>query len=204
MCGPSGQQKQIAGQAENLSSLLSANYAQNFGAESAILGHLTNILTPIVEAGPNQEGMSAAEKAAITGNAINTNATNYRNAATVVAGSRAGAGGSTYAPSGTDKQVAATIASNEAGQLSQEENQIEQADYALGRQEFQQAEAGLAGVAAAYNPNATAGAAIGANSAAAQQAEQMTEESNAWMGDVAGLAGGIGSTILGAKLGKKS
>jgi hypothetical protein len=197
MCGPSAAQTSLSGQSQSLSSLLSANYAQNFGAQSPILGNLTSILTPIAEAGPSQEGMSPAEKAAITGNAINTTAANYKNAATVIGTGRAGAGGNTYAPSGADTQVQGEIASEGAQQLSGEENQIEQADYALGHKNFEEATGGLETTAAAYNPNAIASTAVGANQSAFGEQSQIQSEDNAWMGDVAGLVGGLGGAALG-------
>ena len=88
MCGPSGQQKSIANSQQGFFSQLQSSYAQNFGAQSAILSSLNNALEPILQGGPNQMGFSAAENAALTGSAINNAATANRNAQ-VVAGSAA-------------------------------------------------------------------------------------------------------------------
>ena len=149
---------------------MQSSYGTNFGAQQGILSNLTDVLNPIAEAGPNQEGFSGAEKSALNASAINQNAANYRNASTVVAGGQAGAGGNTYAPTGGQQQVAATIASNAAQNLSGTENQITQADYAQGRQNFGNAVSGLEGVAGQYNPNATGGLALNANENAFGQA----------------------------------
>jgi hypothetical protein len=180
---------------------LQSSYGTNFGAQQGILSNLTDVLNPIAEAGPNQEGFSGAEKSALNASAINTNAANYKNAATVVAGGEAGAGGNTYAPTGGQQQVAATIASNAAQNLSGTENQITQADYAQGRQNFGNAVSGLEGVAGQYNPNATGGLALNANENAFGQANAINTESNAWLGDVTGLIGGLGGAAISAGLG---
>lgn len=196
LSGPSAQQSAEANQGQNFSNLLQQSYGKNFGAQQGILSNLTNVLSPIAEAGPNQEGFNAAEKSALNASAINTNAKNYRNAATVAAEGEAGAGGNTYAPTGGQQQVAATIASNAAQNTSAEENQIEQADYATGRQNFQNAVGGLENVSGQYNPNATGGLALNANQNAFSQANAINQESNAWVGDVTGLVGGLGGAAL--------
>lgn len=198
MCGPTAAEEQIQGQSASFSSLLNANYAQNFGAHSAILKNLSDVLTPIVQAGPNQRGMSPEQRAAITGNAINTSAANYKNVATVVGTDRAAAGGGNdYVPSGADKQVQAEIASRSAEGLSNTENQIEQADWDLGRSKFNSAVSGLGGVAAGYDPNGTAREAEGASSNAFGQAQANQEAGDAWMQSVGGFVGGLGGAALG-------
>lgn len=182
---------------QGFSSLLQSNYQQNFGDKSAILGHLNSILSPIIQGGPSQKGFSAGETADLNSSAINTNAANYRNAATVVAGSRAGAGGSTYAPSGTDKQVEGSIATAAAQNLGATENQIDLANYQQGNQNYTNAVSAEEGVANAYNPDAIAGEATGANSSAANQAQTINAENQAWEGQVTGLVGGLGGAALG-------
>jgi hypothetical protein len=198
MSGPSATQTQEAGSSQDFSNSLQAAWGQNFGAESSILGNLNNELTPIAEAGPNQEGFNASELSSLNSSAISSNATNYKNASAAVSEGRAGAGGNTYAPSGGDQQVQAQIASNASENLSNTENQIQQTDAAVGRSTWQAAEGGLQGVAAAYNPNATAGAATSAGGQAYSQANENNAQSQAWMGDVAGLVGGLGGAAIGA------
>jgi hypothetical protein len=198
MSGPSAAETATSTQGQDFSQLLNQSYSQNFAGQSSILGNLTNVLNPIAEAGPSQEGFSGSEKAALTGGAINTNAQNYKNASTVVAEGNAGAGGNTYAPSGGQGQEAATIASNAAQNTSNTENQITEADYAQGRQNFQGAVGGLENVAQQYNPNATAGEALGANQNAFSQEGSIESQQNAWEGDLTGLVGGLGGAALGA------
>jgi len=198
MSGPSAQQTSDAANSQSFSNQLQSAWGSNFGAESSILGNLTNTLTPTEEAGPNQKGFSAGEDSALVGGAINNNAANYRNAAVVSGEGRAGAGGNTYAPSGADAQVTAGIASNAAENLSNTENQINEADYAQGNKNYENAVGGLDTVAQLYNPNATAGAATSAGGQAYSEANENNEQSQAWEGDVAGLVGGLGGAAIGA------
>jgi hypothetical protein len=196
--GPNSQEQASQAQEASFSRLLNANYASRFGAQSSIFNTITGILQPIAEAGPGQEGMTPAEKAARTSQAINANATNYRNASTVVAGARAQAGGNTFAPTGGDKEVQAEIASGAAGQLSNAENDITKEDYALGRSNYEQAIAGLSGVAAEENPSAIGSEENAANSETFNEASKEEEQSSAWMGELGGLVGGLGSAAIGA------
>jgi hypothetical protein len=198
MSGPSAQQTQESGSSQSFANSLQAAWGQNFGAESSILGNLTNELTPIAEAGPNQEGFNAQEKSALNSSAISNNATAYKNASAVVGEGRAGAGGNTFAPSGGDTAVQAGLASQASEALSTQENNIVNADYATGRQNWQAAEGGLDTVAGLYNPNATAGAAISGNNAAYNEANENNAQSQAWEGDVAGLVGGLGGAAIKA------
>jgi hypothetical protein len=172
MCGPSPQQTAEAASQEAFAQTLQANYNTNFANNEAILGHLTNVLTPIAEAGPNQQGFSAGEKATLNTNAIDTTGANYNNAARAVQGQLSGRGTPGGPQSGVDQQINASIASQAAGQASTEENQIEQADYATGRANFNNAVSGLGGVAAQYNPNGSASVANSGASAAYSEAEQ--------------------------------
>lgn len=196
LSGPSAQQTTDAAQGQNFSNILNQYAQQRFGAQGDILQNLTDINTPIAEAGPNQEGFSATEKAALNSSAINTNAANYRNAATVVAGGEAGAGGNTYAPTGGQQQVAAQIASNAAQNTSNAENAITQADYATGRSNFNSAVGALEGVSSQYSPNATGGLALQGNENAFNQANQINQENQAWEGEAAGLVGGLAGSVI--------
>jgi hypothetical protein len=203
MCGPSTQQISEAGQAQQFGQTLQSNYNTNFADNASILGNLTNILTPIAQAGPNQLGFSAGEKAALNTNAIDTTGANYNNAARATQGELSGRGTPGGPQSGVDQQINASIASQAAGQASTEENQILQSDYATGRSNFNNAVSGLGGVAAQYNPNATASAANTAGQNAFGEATEVQNEENQEQADIAGgitslagaAAGGIGGGI---------
>lgn len=195
ICGPSGQQETLAGQSSNLSSLLSANYSQNFGAQSKILGDLTNLYTPIAEAGPDQQGIGANELAALNTQAGEGVGNNFAKAQQQLNNTLAARGGGNEAlPTGSEAQLRATLASEGAKQLSNEQLGITRANYAQGRQNWQQATtAGLNTLANEYNPNAIAGEATSANNSAFGQASQIQQMKNqkesAIAGGIASLAG---------------
>lgn len=194
MCGPSGAQKGLANEQSAFFSELQASYAQNFGEQQGILSSLTKALSPILEAGPNQEGFSASEKAALNSQAINANATQARNAE-VVAGSNAG--GNTGVTTGGQKQLEAAIASKAGESLSSEENKINLTSAELGRQNFFNAESGLAGVAGLENPIGYAGSANAAGGQAFNEATKIQEMRNQEEADIGGAVTGLAGGFLG-------
>lgn len=193
MCGASGAQKSLASGQANFFNTLKSSYAQNFGAQSAILGNLNAALEPIISGGPNQSGFSAEQKAAMTSSAINNAATANRNAQ-VIAGSNIG--GNTGVTTGGQKQLQASIATGVGNNLSSNLNNINLQDAELGRQNFFGAESALAGVGAQYNPTGFAGATTSAGGAAAEDLSQINQENNQVFADIGGLAGGLGGIAL--------
>ena len=186
-------------------SQLDAAFGQNFGRQSDIYQNLTRSLTPTLNAGINQEGFSPEEKAALNTNAINTTGANYRNAAQAVGGQLAGRGDSSGLQSGVDQQIKGDIAAKAAGQLSNEQNQIVQADYGQGRQNYFNALSGLGGVAAGENPTGFAGAANQAGNDASAGANNVAAANAQPWQMVGGLVGGLGAAALQGPLagGKK-
>ena len=188
MCGSSTSQQQLAGQSANFYGQLKNSYAQNFGAQSAILSNLNSALQPIISGGPNQQGFSAAENAAMNSQAINNAAMANRNAQ-VIAGSNVG--GNTGVTTGGQKQLQAQIATGVGNNLSNNLNQITQANYATGRQNFFGAESALSGVASQYNPTAYAGQALNAGNEAFGQASQLQQMKNQEQADIGGMVAGF-------------
>ena len=193
LCGPSEQQKELAASEQSFSKILSANYAQNFAAQSQILQNLTNQFTPIAEAGPDQQGFGAQELAALSTQAGEGVAADYAKAQqslNTVLGSRGG--GNEFLPTGAEGQLRATLAQGAASQASQEQLAITRANYAQGRQNWAQATAGLNALAGEYNPNAIAGQATTATQGAFQDATKIQEMQNQ---AVAGIGGLVASAI---------
>jgi hypothetical protein len=193
VCGPSSAQQSLASGQSNFFNTLKSSYAQNFGAQSAILSNLNSALEPIIQGGPNQQGFSAGENAALTGAAINNAATANRNAQ-VVAGSNVG--GNTGVTTGGQKQLQAQIATGVGTNLASNENQINLANYQQGRQNFFGAEGALSGVASQYSPTSYAGATNTAGGEAAQDLSSINQEQNQVFADIGGLAGGLGGIAL--------
>ena len=91
-CGATGGQREIASSQQSFMNQLDSDFAANFGAQSDIYKNLTQSLTPILQAGPNQQGFSPEELAAMNTSAINTTGAAYRNAAQARQGALAGRG----------------------------------------------------------------------------------------------------------------
>jgi len=198
MCGPSSQQKMLEGSEASFSQMLAANYQTNFAAQSQILQNLTSMFTPIAEAGPDQQGFGPQELAALETQAGTGVGTNYAKAAQALnTGLAARGGGNEFLPTGSSAALQSQLATSAASELSQEQLGITRANYAQGRQNWQQATAGLNALAGEYNPNALASEASGANKSAFGEATQIQEMQNQME---AGIAGGI-TSLAGAAVG---
>ena len=192
MCGPSSSQKELAAGELNFSQLLQGNYAQNFGAQSAELSKLNNTFTPIVEAGPDQQGWGPQEAAAVNTQIGEGVGNNYAKATqSLNANLSAQGGGNEFLPSGASAQLKSQLATAGANQMSQEQLGATEANYAQGRTNYNQATAGLQALQGDYNPNALAGettsATQGAYQDATQNAMQATQQFSAIAGGVSGL-----------------
>jgi hypothetical protein len=187
-CGPSSQEQQLEAQQASMAQLLQQDYTSRFAQQTEALKNLNTALSPMIAAGPNQQGFSPAELAARTTNAIDTTAGNFRNAKqeaqTTLAGQ--GGGGTSGLASGIDKQIEGSIASEGAGQLSQEENEIARENYATGRQNFWQAETGGMALSGQYNPLGFSSAESGANTGAFQEAETINQQNSQGWADIGG------------------
>lgn len=196
MCGPSSEEKSIQASTQNFGSQMQQNYGTLFSQQQDVLKSINRSLNPTVAAGPSQRGFSSAEKSALQTAAIN-NAGAANTAAQQAArtyGAGEGSGGGSGITSGITKQIEGAIASQSAGQEDAQLNQIEQADWNQGNQNYWRAQGAMSGLASLENPNATAGTALGADQAAFQQASQINTENNALGQDIAGfVTAGIGA-----------
>jgi hypothetical protein len=202
--GPSAQQEQLANSQQGFYNTLTNDYSQQFGNQSAILSSLNNTLSPIVAAGPNQFGYSAAETNSLNSSALQNTGQQYANASQALKANQAATGGGNVPlPSGVQSQQQAGLASSAANQASNQLLGIQQSGYQQGYNTFESAVGQLGGVAGQYNPTGYAGSATGAGSAAANTANQVTQLNNAaspW-NLVGGLLGGATSGIAGGLTG---
>lgn len=188
MCGPSGAMKGLASSTSSFFQNLMASYNQVFGGQQGILSGIRSALEPILNAGPNQEGFDASTMADLRGRAINSSAAANRNAQ-VVAGSSVG--GNTGVETGGQKQLEAQIASNVGTNLSNEENNINLTSKQIGRENFFNAETGLAGAASLENPVAYAGAANNSGGMAFNEETHIQDMRNQEQADVGGAVAGL-------------
>jgi hypothetical protein len=197
MCGASSQQTQIEAQQAQYYSVLTQQAQQEFGQASKVFNDLYTAMAPIVAAGPNQQGFSAPELSSLNESAITGTSQAYTNAAQAVRQQQAAAGGREFIPSGATMQQNEIVAAQAAGQESSELNQIQQANYATGRQNYFTAAGDLAASTGTYNPaTGAAGAANQSGEAAATTANQIAQENNSWMQAVSGALGGIAGGVV--------
>lgn len=191
MCGgASSQQNQISNEQNAFYQQATQQQSTLFGEQQGILSQLKGEFSPILKAGPSQQGYSAGEKTALDTSAIDNSGNAYQNAETALNDQYAGAGGgSEYVPSGAQQQMDAGVAEAGAQQLAGAKNTILQNDYTQGNQNFNNAASTLSGVAGQYNPIGQSSAATGAGSAASNTANQIASQNNAWEGVLGGAAG---------------
>lgn len=204
MCGPSDQQKQLASQQMTLSSQLASNYSQQFGQQSEVLNNLQNILTPIAEAGPDQQGFGSNELAALNTQSTEGVAGNYAKASQALNNNLAArGGGSEVLPSGASAALKGSLAASAANQESNQQLAITNANYNTGRQNWQAATGGLQTLANQYNPTGFASQATGANSSAFNQQMEDSQETSQEFGEIAGGISGLAQTGLSMATGIK-
>lgn len=195
-CGASSQQNQIEASQQAYYQTLQTQAQEEFGQASQVFGDLYAAMSPIVAAGPNQQGFSAGELQNLDSTAVTGAGEAYTAAAQTVRQQEAAAGGSNFVPSGATQQINAEVAAQGASQTSTEENQIQQADYATGRSNYFTAAGDLAAATGTYNPaTGAAGAANTGGSDAANTANQIAQENNSWVSAVTGALGGVAGGI---------
>ena len=201
-CGPSHQETVDAANTEQISQQLSQAFNQNFASQTGVLSKLNSVLTPIASAGPGQQGMTPQELASRNSSAINATAGANRQAQQAAAnfGAGEGGGGSSGLTSGIQKQIQGSIASQQASNLANTENNIQDENFAIGRDNFNRSVSGLQMLAGQYNPNAYGNSAVGADSSAFEQADKIQSEKNQEQAEIAGAitTGAIDAATFGA------
>ncbi len=196
MCGTHGAENAAAAQQTAFTNTLISEGAQVFGQDNAVFNQLVGAYSPIVKAGPSQEGYSAAEDNAQKAAIIQNAATGYRNAAAATKSGVAGfGGGNTVMTSGTGLNANVGIANEWAGKQATALNQETQANWSQGHQNWLQATQGLQAApsvltgATGFNQSAQAGLTQNMANAQAQDAS-----SNWWAKDLTGaVMGGVGA-----------
>jgi hypothetical protein len=198
MCGPSAAQTTIQQDQINLLQNISNQNSTVFGESQGILNNLNKTFAPILAAGPNQPGFSQPELTSMNTQATEGTAGNYATAQKNLQENQdAEGGGNNFLPSGVNQTQRANLASAGAAEQSQQQQQIVQANYATGRQNFNNAAGVLGQTASTLNPTGTANAAVGAGSAAASTADTIQQQSTSAWTSVLGALGGVASAAVG-------
>jgi hypothetical protein len=195
----SREQKQLAAEQAQFYRTLTANYAQQFAGQNAILQSLRDTFTPILQRGPGQQGFTAPEPTAMRTGAMENVGGAYQNAATAVNERMAAlGGGNAYLPSGAAAQVNAALAQQAAEQEAGTQNQITMANYDVGRQNFYGAASALGNTAQMFSPTSYIGGANTAGQNAFQSATTIQQENSAWKGALGGMVGGVLTAGVGS------
>jgi hypothetical protein len=196
-CGATPQQKEIADAQQGLMKQMMDQSQQIFGHSSSVFNDLFNTFAPTIAAGPNQEGFSATEKSALNSAAITNTGEAYIHASRAAKEAEAAVGGgNTYLPGGADIGINTSVANEGARQTASALNQIDQADYSVGRQSYVEAVKGIESAPSVFNPATEGGnAATNSGSAAAKTANDIATQDSAWVTSVAGALGGIAGTV---------
>src|ERR1700677_2972763 len=194
MCGATGAQNQLETEQANFYQQATAEQTANYAQDQEILGALQNEYAPIFAKGPDQEGFSGAEVNNLNTQATEGTATDYNQASKALREQQAATG--VAAPTGAMEAQQAGLASSAANSEAQQRQQITQANYQQGYNEWSQAAAGLGQVSGQLNPAGYSGAATGAGEAAGNTANQIASESNSWINAALGAAGSIGTGVV--------
>lgn len=206
MCGgPTATQEQLQTEEANFYATQIDAYKTAYSNFKDLQDKLNAQFDPILKKGPNQFGFSDAEVANLNSIATEGTARNYGAAKKAVQDSIATQGGGTSnvnQTSGQSQQIQEELASDAAGVESATQQQIQQAGYAQGHREYDEAVQGEETLAAGWNPNSFAGSATNAAGAANTEANQIAEQQQQMWGSIIGALGGAASSGLTAGISK--
>jgi hypothetical protein len=197
MCGATGAQQQL--QSEEMQTLTEYDQLMQtqYANQQAIYGQVSSVLSPILAKGPNQQGFSTNEENVLNSQAVEGTAENYSEASKALNESEAAEGGGNVPiTTGGQTQQKAELASSAASSESQQETQIQEANYAAGEQEFQEAEQGEMAIASGENPLGYAEVAEGQENATNSEANAIASEDNSWINAAIGAAGGVAGSVI--------
>jgi hypothetical protein len=197
--GPSQSEINAANQESNLAQTYSNAFSQTFGEQQGILNQINQQLTPIANLGPNQQGFSPQELAAMNTGAIDAAGAAARNAkqaaATTLAGE--GGGGSSGLVSGVQQQIEGSIDSQAANELAATQNAITQKNYDVGRSNFWNSSSGEQSLASKYNPEAFGNLASSTEQSAFSDQSKVSAENGSLFGDIGKVVGMVAPLITG-------
>ncbi len=180
---------------------LTGAFQQEFGDQAELLRSLQNAFNPVLKAGPGQYGFTPGEDAALRASAVDSNASSFANAEKALNNSFA-ANDETGLPSGAQAQLKEGLAAAGAGQNSATQNQITQAGYNQGLNNFEHAASVLSGTASLMNPTGYAGATVGAGEGVTGAENAfINANKNPWMSVLGAAAGGLTGALTGGRMG---
>jgi hypothetical protein len=185
--GPSNDQTLLTGEEGSFARMLQADFAQQFADQRDVLGRLNSAISPIISAGPNQQGFSPQELSALNAKSISSVGGAYRNAEQALGNSIAAHNGGNGLESGIDAQLRGALASEASGKLADEQTAIALKNYETGRENFWRADAGGRALAGLYDPTAYGSLGTSANALGFKESSDVQNMRNAKMAGIGGL-----------------
>jgi hypothetical protein len=198
MCGPSGQEEQLANQEASLSTALDNAYKDRFATQTNILSQVQGALGQL-QSGNFPPGYSPAVMSQLQASVLNNVAGATRSARQAAGNAIAGEGGGAGSAlvSGPQQEIQGEIAAAGATKQADLLNQLNINSFDLGRQNLLQSISGLQTLAGAENPEAFASGASQANQAAFGQAKTINQQKNQKWADITGAVTGLAKAGLG-------
>lgn len=198
----SSAEKNLATQQAGFYQTLTQDYGKQFANQSNVLASLQSAWNPILQAGPGQYGFTPQEDASLRTSSADSIAQGQLNAQKALNNTLAAeGGGNSFIPNGAQEQLKASLLSSAGQQQAASQNQITQAGYQTGLQNFNNASSALGGVAGQYAPTGYISGANSAGGEAFSSANAVNTQNNAWKSSLMGAIGGIGGAILGGPIG---
>lgn len=199
-CGATPGQQQLATEQTSSFNTLMQQAQTQFGNASGVFNDLVSSFSPIVAAGPNQQGFSPAEVSAMNSQAITSTGQAYRNEKAAVGNAESAFGGGNNSDTSGGATVGEnlSLAENAGNQTASELNQIQQANYQTGRANYFQAASGLANAPSVFGTANQAGTvATNAGEAAEKSQNDVASQDNSWVGAVTGALGNVAGIATG-------
>jgi len=195
-CGPTAGEKGLVNQQTSTASTLTDAFSKAFGTNSSIMNSVSGVLSPMVNAGLNQEGFSPQMTAAETANIQDQGKANEQFASNQANEKMAQAGQSNP---GAVAAVDANAAQAGEQQTAANQNAFNVQNMEQGEKNFFQASTELPAIAGELenDTSAAGGAAEGADAEALKGQEQMQQQQNSWISPVVGAVGGVLAPFTG-------
>jgi len=137
MCSPSDAMKSLNNTVQQFTQQVTSEAGTVFGAANTVFNNIMNAVGGIVKAGASQLGFSTGELNAKNAAVVQGGATEARNLeAAAASGAAAIGGGNVALPGGATAAAKQTAAIQAASDTATAENQITEADWETGRQNF--------------------------------------------------------------------
>ena len=196
-CGSIAQQNQLESEEASFYQTLTSAYQTQYAGQQSILSALTSEFSPILAAGPSQEGFSPQEATALSTQAENETTAGAQSADVALGAKETAEGGDAAIPSGAQEQLNTGLEENASNENAGLQEQITEANYAQGEQDFDTAATALGESASLENPTGVAGATTNAGTAAGNEANAIQGANDEWISALGGIVGGLGSAAIG-------